>query len=84
MDIVAEHRKTYNFFYDITGVAMMVHGEYKPGLLETAYEAALEYLLSLKGIVLSIKLCCPCIGKRLNLTEPIAWIWWLTTTLYLS
>ena len=29
----------------ITGIAMKVHTEYKPGLLENAYEAAMEYLL---------------------------------------
>ena len=32
-------------FYKITGVAMQVHAEYHPGLLESAYEAALVYLL---------------------------------------
>lgn len=69
MDIVAEHRKTYNFFYDITGVAMMVHGEYKPGLLETAYEAALEYLLSLKGYSVEHQVILPMYWKEIKLNR---------------
>ena len=28
---------------------MLVHRKYKPGLLESAYEAALKYLLEQKG-----------------------------------
>ena len=39
----------YMFFHDITGIAMLVHRKYKPGLLESAYEAALKYLLEQKG-----------------------------------
>ena len=39
----------YNTFYDIIGLAMKVHRKYKPGLLESAYEAALRYLLGLEG-----------------------------------
>ena len=75
MDIVAEHRKTYNFFYDITGVAMMVTENINQGCLKRLMRLRWSTFFHLKGIVLSIKLCCPCIGKRLNLTEPIAWIW---------
>lgn len=39
----------YAFFHDITGVAMSVHNKYHGGLLESAYEAALKYLLEQKG-----------------------------------
>ena len=49
MDLIAEHNKKYEFFRNITGVAMKVHSKYRPGLLESAYEAALKYLLELQG-----------------------------------
>ena len=39
----------YKFFKEIIGEAMLIHRKYKPGLLESAYEAALKYLLELKG-----------------------------------
>ena len=49
MDLLAEHDNKHAFFRDITGVAMRVHAKYKPGLLESAYEAAMTYLLEQKG-----------------------------------
>lgn len=49
MDLIKEHNERYAFFRDITGEAMRVHRKFKPGLLESAYEAALKYLLELKG-----------------------------------
>ena len=49
MDLIAEHNRKYQFFADITGVAMKVHSKYHGGLLESAYEAALKYLLELQG-----------------------------------
>ena len=49
MDLTNDYNKRYAFFHDITGEAMKVHRKYKPGLLESAYEAALMYLLELKG-----------------------------------
>ena len=39
----------YQFFSDITGTAMQVYNKYHSGLLESAYEAALKYLLEQKG-----------------------------------
>lgn len=45
MDLIAEHNEKYKFFSVITGVAMKVHSKYHSGLLESAYEAALKYLL---------------------------------------
>ena len=47
--MIEEYNKKYEFFRDITGEAMRVHRKYKPGLLESAYEAALKYLLEQKG-----------------------------------
>ena len=49
MNLIAEHNKKYGFFHEITGIAMKIHRKYKPGLLESAYEAALKYLLELEG-----------------------------------
>ena len=49
MNLIEEHNKKYQFFSDITGVAMKVHSKYHAGLLESAYEAALKYLLELQG-----------------------------------
>jgi GxxExxY protein len=49
MTLIEEYNKKYEFFKDITGEAMLVHRKYKPGLLESAYEAALKYLLEQKG-----------------------------------
>ena len=49
MDLIAEHNRKYQFFADITGVAMKVHSKYHGGLLESAYEAALKYLLEQQG-----------------------------------
>ena len=49
MDLREEHNQKYAFFHEITGIAMEVHRKYHPGLLESAYEAALKYLLGQKG-----------------------------------
>ncbi len=49
MNLVEEYNKKYQFFADITGIAMLVHRKYHPGLLESAYEAAMEYLLKQQG-----------------------------------
>ena len=45
MMTIADIHKHCMTFYMITGVAMQVHAEYHPGLLESAYEAAMVYLL---------------------------------------
>ena len=49
MDLLKEHNRKYKFFSDITGVAMQVYNKYRPGLMESAYEAALKYLLEQQG-----------------------------------
>ena len=49
MDLNNEYNRKYKFFHEITGEAMRVHSKYKPGLLESAYEAALKYLLEQNG-----------------------------------
>ena len=49
MDLIQEYNDKFKFFKEITGEAMLVHRRYHNGLLESAYEAALKYLLELKG-----------------------------------
>ena len=49
MNLIEEHNKKYQFFVDITGLAMRVYNKYHFGLLESAYEAALKYLLEQDG-----------------------------------
>ena len=49
MDAIKEHNDRYQFFQEIVGEAMRVHRKYGHGLVESAYEAALEYLLKQMG-----------------------------------
>lgn len=49
MELLNEHNRKYKFFTDITGVAMKVYNKYHYGLLESAYEAAMRYLLKMDG-----------------------------------
>lgn len=42
MNLIDDHNRKYIFFHEITGYAMLVHRKYRPGLLESAYEAALK------------------------------------------
>ena len=49
MDLIKEHNDKLEPMKVITGVAMKVHAKYRPGLLESAYEAAMEYLLKKDG-----------------------------------
>lgn len=50
MDLIRKHNEKYQFFKVIAGEAMRVHAKFKPGLLESAYEAALKYLLEQRGM----------------------------------
>ncbi len=49
MDAITEYNKRYEFFKDITGEAMRIHRKWHSGLLESAYESALKYLLEQKS-----------------------------------
>ena len=49
MDAIREHNSKLEPLRLITGVAMQVHAKFHPGLLESAYEAAMEYLLERDG-----------------------------------
>ena len=64
-----EHNEFYQFFYDITGEAMNVHSEYHEGLLESAYEAALTYLLKSKGYSVDRQVYLPIYWKDVKLEQ---------------
>ena len=49
MALETGNKDKYGFFYDITGIAMKVHNKFGIGLLESAYEAGLKYLLKQYG-----------------------------------
>ena len=59
MDLIKEHNERYAFFHEITGVAMRVHSKYHGGLLESAYEAALKYLLEQEGYTVERQVFVP-------------------------
>lgn len=49
MDVIQEYNSRLEPMRVITGVAMTVHRAYHSGLLESAYEAAMEHLLKKEG-----------------------------------
>ena len=49
MNMIEEHNARLEPLRVITGVAMKVHTKFRSGLLESAYEAAMEYLLKKDG-----------------------------------
>ena len=59
MDAISEYNKKYEFFKDITGEAMKIHRKWHSGLLESAYEAALKYLLEQKGFKVERQMFLP-------------------------
>ena len=69
MNLVEIHNKKYDFFRKITGMAMLVHREYKDGLLESAYEAALKYLLKQEKYEVESQVFVPMFWKNIKLEE---------------
>ena len=69
MDLIAEHNKRYEFFHQITGVAMKVHNKYKTGLLESAYEAAMKYLLLQMGYKVERQVFLPIYWEDVQLDQ---------------
>ena len=69
MDLIAEHNRKYQFFADITGVAMKVHSKYHGGLLESAYEAALKYLLEQQGFKVERQVELPIYWDEIKLDQ---------------
>ena len=69
MDLIKEHNDRYAFFRDITGEAMRVHRKYHPGLIESAYEAALKYLLEQKGYKVERQVLLPIFWDDVQLDQ---------------
>lgn len=65
----ADIEKRCQSFYTITGVAMQVHAEYHPGLLESAYEAAMVYLLSQQHLQIEEQVNLPIYWKDVKLNK---------------
>lgn len=49
MNLIERHNEKYRFFQNITGIAMKVYNKFHYGLMESAYEAGMKYLLELSG-----------------------------------
>ena len=69
MDLIKEYNQRYEFFRIITGVAMRVHNKYRYGLLESAYEAALKYLLELEGHTVERQVNLPIYWDEIQLDQ---------------
>lgn len=69
MDLIKEHNKKYQFFVTITGVAMKVYNNYHSGLLESAYEAAMKYLLELDGYKVDRQVALPIYWEDVKLDQ---------------
>ena len=69
MDAKTEFNKRYSFFSEITGLAMKVHSKYHYGLLESAYEAALKYLLKQNGHEVSQEVSLPIYWEDVKLDK---------------
>lgn len=69
MDAISEYNKKYEFFREITGEAMMIHRKWHSGLLESAYEAALKYLLEQKGFKVERQVYLPMFWDDVQLDQ---------------
>ena len=69
MDLLKEHNKKYDFFREITGIAMKVYNKYKSGLLESAYEAAMKYLLEQCGYKVESQVYLPIYWDNVKLDK---------------
>ena len=69
MTLIEEYNQRYKFFSEIVGVAMLVHRKYHPGLVESAYEAALKYLLEQKGYKVERQVNLPIFWEDVQLDQ---------------
>lgn len=69
MNLIEEHNKKWDFFRFITGKAMEVHRKYHSGLLESAYEAALKYLLEKEGYKVERQKMLPIFWEDIQLDQ---------------
>jgi len=69
MDLIAEYNKKLEVFKNITGCAMKVYNKYHFGSLESAYEAALKYLLELEGHIVERQVYLPIFWDDVQLDQ---------------
>ncbi len=69
MDLITEHNQRWAFFGKIAGLAMKVYNEYRSGLMESAYEAALKYLLEQDGYKVEQQVFVPIYWKDVKLEQ---------------
>ena len=69
MDLIKEYNSRLEPLRIITGIAMKVHSKYHPGLLESAYEAALKYLLEQKGYKVERQVFLPIFWENVQLDQ---------------
>ncbi len=69
MNLLKEYNRKYQFFSDITGMAMKVYNKYRPGLMESAYEAALKYLLEQQGFKVERQVYLPIYWDNVRLDQ---------------
>jgi len=69
MDLIQEYNKRLEPLRVITGEAMKVHNKFHAGLLESAYEAALKYLLELRGMKVERQVYLPIFWDDVQLDQ---------------
>lgn len=69
MNLIEEHNKKWEFFRDISLVATRVYNKYRPGLMESAYEAALKYLLEKDGYKVQRQVLLPIYWDNIKLDQ---------------
>ena len=69
MNLIDERNRKYIFFHEITGYAMLVHRKYRPGLLESAYEAALKYVLEQHNFKVQRQVALPIFWENIQLDQ---------------
>jgi GxxExxY protein len=69
MDLIEEHNRKWSFFSQIAGLAMTVYNHYHFGLFESAYEAALCYLLKENGFKVERQVNVPIYWEDVQLDE---------------
>ena len=69
MDVREENNKKWQFFQEITGIAMEVFNEYRFGILESAYEAAMAFLLRQNGFFVERQVMLPIYWKDTELEQ---------------
>jgi len=69
MNLIQEYNKRLEPMRVITGEAMRIHRKFRPGLMESAYEAAMQYLLTQKGMKVERQVYLPIFWDNVQLDQ---------------